>query len=361
MAKKDYYDILGVSKGASDDDIKKAYRKLAHQHHPDKAGGEEAKFKEVNEAYQVLSHKEKRAQYDAYGHAFEGGGAPPGGGGGFGGFEWNTAGGFNTEGFSDIFGDFFGFGGRGGARRRTNQGEDIQASLTIELEDSAFGREKEISLKRAVACERCHGSGAEPKSETISCSHCSGTGEVRTQYRTPFGTMAQNSTCTECHGRGKVPKYKCTSCHGHGITHVADIFTVKIPPGIETGEAFGVAGKGNAAPFGGSVGNLYVTVSVAKHPTFVRQGDDLHTKVSVTISQAVFGDKVGIQTLHGAIDLKIPAGIQSGTVIRVGGKGMQRRAGYGKGDLLVTVNIHTPTKLTRRQKELLEELKKENL
>ncbi|MEK7494237.1 MAG: J domain-containing protein, partial [Patescibacteria group bacterium] len=243
----------------------------------------------------------------------------------------------------------------------TNQGEDIQASLTIELEDSAFGREKEIHLKRAIACERCQGSGAEPKSETISCAHCSGTGEVRKQFRTPFGTMAQNTTCTECHGRGKVPKHKCTSCNGQGIKHATDTFTVKIPPGIETGEAFGVAGKGNAAPFGGGVGNLYISVSIAKHPAFTRHGDDLHMKTTVGISQAVFGDKAEVQTLHGAINLKIPAGIQSGTIIRVEGKGMPRRAGYGKGDLLVAVNIHTPTKLTRRQKELLEELKKEGI
>lgn len=360
MAKKDYYDILGVPRDASDDDIKKAYRKLAHQHHPDKAGGEEAKFKEVNEAYQVLSHKEKRKQYDAYGHAFEGGGAPPGGGFGGGGFQWDFSG-ANGEGFSDIFGDFFGFGGGRGARRKTNQGEDIQASLTIELEDSAFGREKEISLKRAIACERCNGSGAEPKSETISCSHCNGTGAVRKQFRTPFGMMAQDAVCEECHGRGKMPKHTCTACHGQGIKHATDTFTVKIPPGIETGEAFGVAGKGNAAPFGGTVGNLYITVSIAKHSLFIRHGDDLHMKTTVNISQAVFGDKTEVQTLHGSINLKIPAGIQSGTVIRVEGKGMPRRAGYGKGDLLVAVHVHTPTKLTRKQKELLEELKKENL
>jgi len=167
--------------------------------------------------------------------------------------------------------------------------------------------------------------------------------------------------CEECHGRGKMPKHTCTACHGQGIKHATDTFTVKIPPGIETGEAFGVAGKGNAAPFGGTVGNLYITVSIAKHSLFIRHGDDLHMKTTVNISQAVFGDKTEVQTLHGSINLKIPAGIQSGTVIRVEGKGMPRRAGYGKGDLLVAVHVHTPTKLTRKQKELLEELKKENL
>lgn len=357
MAKKDYYHILGVQKGASEDEIKKAYRKLAHQHHPDKAGGDEAKFKEVNEAYQVLSNKEKRAQYDTYGQTFEGaGGGGPGGFGG-GGFQWDFGG---AEGFQDIFGDMFGFGGRGG-RARTSRGEDIQVALVIDLEDSAFGKEKEIQIKRNVECGHCGGSGAESKTDMATCDTCKGSGEVRKQFRTPFGVMAQSAECSACHGRGKIPKKKCSSCGGDGIKKETDTFTVKIPQGIDSGEAFGVPGKGNAAPFGGGTGNLYVVVTILKHPGLTREGDDLHAKVFISFPQAVFGDKVDMETLHGPIRLKIPAGIQSGTVIRVGGKGMPRKGGYGKGDLLVTVQVRTPEKVTKRQKELLEELQKEEI
>lgn len=363
MAKKDYYDILGVQKNASDDDIKKAYRKLAHQHHPDKSGGNEAKFKEINEAYQVLSNKEKRTQYDTYGQTFEGagGGGPSGFGGGF---QWDFGGGFGgAEGFADIFGDMFGggFGGARSARAKTARGEDIQVSLSITLEDAAFGKEKEIQLKRDVQCSHCGGTGGEPKTDIITCETCKGSGEVRKQFRTPFGVMAQAAVCSACHGRGKIPKHKCSSCGGDGIKKETDRFTVKIPHGIETGEAFGVPGKGNAAPFGGGTGNLYVVVSIEKHPRFTRSGDDLQIKLSIPFSQAVFGDKVDVETLHGAIRLKIPAGIQSGTVIRVGGKGMPRKSGYGKGDLLVIAQVHTPERLSKRQKELIEEMKKEGL
>lgn len=361
MAKKDFYHILGVSKSASEDEIKKAYRKLAHQHHPDKTGGDEAKFKEINEAYQVLSSKEKRAQYDTYGQTFEGAGGGPGGFGG-GGFQWDFGGGFGgAEGFSDVFGDMFGFGGGRGGRARSSRGEDVQVALVIDLEDSAFGKEKEIQIKRNVECSHCGGTGGEPKTDIATCETCKGSGEVRKQFRTPFGVMAQAAVCSACHGRGKIPKHKCATCGGDGIKKETDTFTVKIPQGIDSGEAFGVPGRGNAAPYGGGTGNLYVVVTILKHPGFTREGDDLHAKFLVSFSQVVFGDKVDMETLHGPIRLKIPAGIQSGTVIRVGGKGMPRKGGYGKGDLLVTVQVRTPEKLSKRQKELLEELQKEDL
>ncbi|MBI3684881.1 molecular chaperone DnaJ [Candidatus Azambacteria bacterium] len=359
---KDYYAILGVARGASEDEIKKAYRKLAHTHHPDKKGGTEAKFKEINEAYQVLSDKMKRQQYDMYGRVFEGGqgaGAP---GGGFGGFQWDAAGGFEGENFSDIFEDFFGFGRQGArASAKSARGEDIQVTLGVDLEDVAFGKEKEIRLKRHVACAQCSGSGAEPKSEIISCETCGGTGQVHTQHRTVFGVIAQTGVCAHCHGRGKTPKHKCAHCHGAGIRQESDAFTVKIPAGIDSREAFRVAGKGEEAPYGGKAGDLYVIVSVASHSEFSRQGSDLYKNSRVSFSQAALGGKQEVSTLWGAITLSIPQGVQSGTVIRVPGKGMPKKSGYGKGDLFVSVFVETPAKLSHRQKELLDELKKEGL
>ncbi len=358
---KDYYNILGVPRSASDEDIKKAYRKLAHQHHPDKTGGSEAKFKEINEAYQVLSHKEKRRQYDAHGRVFEGGGGgAPGGGEGFGGFQWD----FNEfEGgnVSDIFGDFFGFGQSKRGSRYPPRGQDIQVALEISLEDAAFGNKKEIQLKRNMACAHCAGSGAEPKSEIVSCKTCGGAGEVRTQHRTVFGVIAQTNMCAECYGKGKVPAHKCTRCHGVGVKQETDSFTIHIPQGIADGEAFRVAGKGEDAPYGGKAGDLHVIVSVAVHPEFSRQGIDIYGTSRVSFSQAVFGGKKEIKTLWGPIILSIPAGVQSGTVMRVPGKGMPKKSGYGKGDLFITILVETPVKLSHRQKELLDALKKEGL
>lgn len=357
---KDYYDILGVSRGASDDEVKKAYRKLAHQYHPDKQGGNEAKFKEVNEAYQVLSDEKKRKQYDTFGHIPPGAGVPPGGGFG-GGFQWD----FGQEGdfgnISDIFEGFFGGGMGRRTRPRSQRGADIQAEFVISLEDAATGAEKEIRLKRHMVCERCDGSGAEPKSEIEQCKTCGGAGQVHKTTRAFFGTVSQASVCGECHGRGKVPKHKCTQCHGAGVKQEQDTFKVNIPAGIESGEAFGVSGKGEAAPYGGGVGDLYVAVVIAPHKEFERAGNDLHTKLKIPFTLSVFGGKKEINTLWGPITLHIPASIQSGTVIRVSGKGMPKKQGFGKGDLLVHVNAETPTKLSRRQKELLEELKKEGI
>ncbi len=355
---KDYYTILNVNKNASGEEIKKAYRRLAHQHHPDKAGGADAKFKEINEAYQVLSDAKKRKQYDTHGSAFESA-QGAGAGAGFGGFQWDFQGGD----FSDIFGDMFGFGGareRAGTRRQT-KGEDIQITLPIILEDSAFGAEKEISIKRDVECPHCKGSQAEPKSEIISCVLCNGTGQVSKHYRTVFGTIAQQATCTVCYGAGKTPKHICTVCRGVGTQHKTDTFKIKIPLGIDSQEMFKVSSKGNAAPAGGSSGDLYVGVSLQKHPVFSRTGNDLHYNTSILFSQAAMGDKVEIKTLYGALYLKIPAGIQSENIIKISGKGMPRSSGFGKGDLLVKVRVQTPTQLSRRQRELLEELKKEGI
>lgn len=360
---KDYYNILGVSRSASEDELKKAYRKLAHQYHPDKSGGNEAKFKEVNEAYQVLSDKTKRQQYDTYGRTFEGAPGPGAGAGqGFGGFQWDfSGGGFSgAEDISDMFGDFFGFGGAGRQAGREARGRDVEVALGITLEEAALGQGKEIHLRRHVSCARCAGSGAEPKSDIDTCKTCGGSGHVSKTVRTFFGTMAQTAVCSACHGRGKIPKYKCAECKGEGIRQVSDAFTLQIPAGIRDGETFRVAGKGEAAPYSGKVGDLYVTVRVVEHPRFKREGDHIHTELKIPFSLAVFGGTHEVGTLWGPIHLHIPAGVQSGTVIRAAGKGMPKR-GFGKGDLLVTVNVETPAKLSRKQKELLEELKKEGI
>jgi len=361
---KDFYNILGVGKTASEEEIKKAYRKLAHQYHPDKQGGNEAKFKEVNEAYQVLSNAQKRQQYDTYGRVFEGaqGGGPGGSGGpGFGGFQWDFSGfGGNAEDISDVFGDFFGFGGAGRQAGREARGSDVQVALGITLEEAAHGEGKEIRLRRHVPCDRCSGSGAEPKSEIDTCKTCNGSGHVSKTVRTVFGTMAQTAVCSMCHGRGKIPKHKCFECKGEGIKQVSDAFTLQIPAGIRDGDTFRVPGKGEAAPYSAKVGDLYVTVRVVEHPRFKREGDNIHAELKIPFSLAVFGGAHEVATLWGAIQLHVPAGVQSGSVIRASGKGMPKR-GFGKGDLLVTVNVDTPAKLSRKQKELLEELKKEGI
>jgi len=366
---KDYYDILGVSKGASDEEIKKAYRKTAHKHHPDKKGGDEKKFKEANEAYQVLGDKQKRAQYDQFGHAGVGGGAT-GGQGGFGGFgggqqgggfQWDFSGG-GAEGFADIFEDLFG-GGMGGQRekRRSDRGADLKTSITIELEDSVFGNSKEINIERMVHCDHCKAKGSEPNTEVVKCSSCGGKGTQEKFFKTIFGVMKQQGVCDTCLGEGHIPKEKCKVCHGDGVVRKHETFNIKIPVGIDNGEVFKITGKGNDAPRGGASGNLFVTTFVKPHKIFKRAGDDLKMDLPVNFTQVVFGDKINVETLDGKVKLKIPQGIQSGKVIKISGKGVPKRHGFGRGDILVTVKVLTPEKLTREQKKLLEELKKEGL
>ncbi len=366
---KDYYQVLGVSKNATDDEIKKAYRKMAHKYHPDKKGGDEKKFKEVNEAYQVLSDKQKRAQYDQFGSAGAGagfggqGGAGFGGfggfGGGSGGFQWDFSGG-GVEGFADIFEDLFG-GGRKSANPKNSKGDDIKVALNIDLEDSAFGNTKEISIERMVHCQRCDGLGAEPNTEMIKCSACGGKGTQEKFFKTIFGVMKQQGVCEECLGAGHVPKKKCAECFGDGVKRKIDTFKIKVPVGIDDSEVFKIPKKGNDVAKGGVSGDLFVVVHLNKHKKFQRSGDDLKMDLPIKFTQAVFGDKVEIETLYKNVKLKIPAGIQSGKVIKIAGYGMPKKYGFGKGDLLVKVNIITPEKLTRKQKKLLEELKSEGI
>lgn len=373
---KDYYDILGVSKGASDDEIKKAYRKLAHQYHPDKSGGDEAKFKEVNEAYQVLSDKEKRSQYDQYGQTFEQAQSQ----GGFSGFEgfrdfssfaegfdFNFGGGGRRQqggfsGFEDIFGDIFaqaGFGSdarSGRSKRRRYRGEDIQIDAEIDFLDMAHGAEKELNLYKRVKCARCHGEGVETGSKKIECPKCRGEGEVRTSRRTILGTFSQVSVCSECQGEGKIPEKKCKACGGDGRVREYENFKVKIPAGIKDGQTIRLENLGEIGERGGEAGDLYVTVHVKPHEKFTREDDDIHSEEKISFSQAALGDKIEIETIDGSVRLKIPAGTQSGEVFRLKGKGVKHLLHFGYGDQYVKIQIVTPKNISKEQKELLERL-----
>ncbi len=366
---KDYYKILGVEKGASESDVKKAYRKMAHKHHPDKGGGDEAKFKEVNEAYQVLGDKQKRAQYDQFGSSGFSGAAGGADAGGFSGFQgggqgvhWDFSGG-GAEGFSDIFEDLFSGGGFGQrrAQKQEKKGADLKTHITIDLKDSAFSEAKEISISRMMRCKECKGSGAEPNTEMIKCSACGGKGTQEKFFKTVFGVMKQQGVCDECLGKGHIPKTKCKKCHGSGIKKEVDTFKIKIPQGISDGEMFKVPKKGNDEPHDGESGDLYVVTTIRPHKIFQRRGDDLTMDLPINFTQAVFGDKVEIETLYKKIKLKIPEGVQSGKVIKAVGYGMPKKHSFGKGDLLVKINVKTPETLTRQQKKLLKELKAEGI
>lgn len=372
---RDYYEILGVNKGASDDDIKRAYRRLAQKYHPDKQGGDEAKFKEINEAYQVLSDKQKRSQYDQYGQTFEQ--AQAQGQGGFGGFEGfrdfsgfaeafrnGANGGINFEfgggGFEDIFSDVFG-GRRGGRGRSRKQGEDIAVDIELTLEDAYKGVEREINIYKRASCPTCKGSGAEPGSKMTACPTCKGKGEVRQTQRTILGSFTQVSVCPECGGEGKIPERKCHTCGGDGRVKENVPVKINIPAGVEDGMTLNLEGAGEAGPKGGTPGDLYVNIHIKPHKHFARQNSDLIYELEITFSQAVLGAKIEVPTITGKASLTIPAGIESGKVIRMQGEGMPRLNGRGKGDQYVKIKIKTPKSLTRKQKELLEELGKEGL
>ena len=348
MAKRDYYEVLGLSKGASKEEIKRAYKKLSKKYHPDINKDEDAdvKFKEIAEAYEVLSDEQKKAQYDQFGHAGMGQGA---GGQGFGGF---NAGGFG--GFEDIFSSFFG----GGARRDPNaprQGSDLQYTMSIDFEEAVFGGEKEITVPKEVECEVCNGSGAKPGTKVNTCTTCRGVGQVQVEQDTPFGRVATQTTCPDCQGSGKTFEQKCHKCHGEG-THTKDVkIKVNIPEGVDTGQKIRLAGKGEPGVNGGPHGDLYIVFRVKSHPTFTRDGDDIHLSKKISFSQAALGDEIEVPTLTGKVKLTIPAGTQTGKRFRLKDKGVKNVRGFGHGDQFITVNIETPSKLTERQQELLRE------
>ncbi len=347
LSKRDYYEVLGVSKDASKEEVKKAYRKLARKYHPDvnKEAGAADQFKEVKEAYEVLSDDQKRSQYDQFGHA----GAQGQGFGGFGGAQ-------DFGGFGDIF-DMF-FGGGGGRRRDPNapqQGNDLQYTMVLNFEEAIFGKEAEITVPKEEDCNTCHGSGAKPGTEAKTCSHCHGTGQLNTEQNTPFGKVVNRRVCHYCNGSGKIIPDKCTTCSGTGRIKKNKKINITIPAGIDEGQQIRVAGKGEAGVNGGPAGDLYVVVKIRDHAFFEREGDHIYCELPLTFAQAALGDEVEVPTVHGKVKLKIPAGTQSGRVFRLKGKGAPNVRGYGHGDQHIKVRIVTPTKLTDRQKELLRE------
>ncbi len=378
---KDYYQILGVQKGATSDEIKKAFYKLAHRHHPDK-GGDSAKFKEINEAYQVLSDDKKRKQYDQFGTTFDGAQGFPGQGGmpNWGDFQWSWGGGQNEEesdfsaqggsafggefgDLGDIFGEMFGFGGgRGRKAKDLKRGKDIEVDLEITLEDILHGKEKEFTLRKYNTCVRCQGSGAEPGTKTKECFSCRGTGQVQQIRKTVFGSFTQMAICPECGGEGYKPEKPCNVCRGEGRIKSEEKIGVFIPAGVDANQVIKVEGKGESGRKGGKAGDLYIRIYVKKHPVFQRKGDDLYTSAPISMTQAALGDEIEIPTLDSTkILLTIPAGTESGKVLRISGKGLPHFQGYGKGDMYVSLLIKTPKHLTRSQKELLEKLKKEGI
>ena len=352
--KRDYYEVLGISKGASDDEIKKAHRKLAKKYHPDlnKDNPEAAeKFKELNEAYEVLSDKDKRAKYDQFGFA----GVDPnygGGGGGFGGF-----GGFDMGDLGGIFDAFFG-GGGGSSRSRRNapqRGETLQQRLMLSFEEAAFGCEKEITIGRVESCEACGGSGAAPGTSAETCSRCRGSGTVTQTQRTPLGMFQTQSPCPECRGTGKIIKTPCKKCAGKGKVRNSRTLKVKIPAGIDDGQSIQLRGQGGAGTNGGPAGDVIVTIGIRPHPLFTREGSDVLCEIPISFTQAALGVTLQVPTIDGKIEYQVPEGTQTGTVFRMRGKGIQNVNGRGRGDQFVRVNIEVPKNLSQKQKDLLRE------
>lgn len=346
----DYYEILGVSKSASKGDIKKAFHKMAHQYHPDKNGGDDKKFKEVNEAYQTLSDEKKRAQYDQFGSE-----GPQMGGGGYGGFDPSgfdfSGGGFDM---GDIFGDIFG----GGRQQRVRRGADLQTSISLTFKESIFGVEKEIRVTKPSTCTTCKGDGAEPGTKLETCDNCDGKGSVRTVQRTILGSIATNQTCSKCHGKGKIPKTPCKKCRGDGVVTEARTIKVNVPSGINNGETLRLTGMGEAIS-GGQPGDLYVHISVTSHKTIARQGGDLVSNHSIKLTDALLGAEHSIETLDGEMKFTIPQGTKVGDTITLKNHGVPH--GSRRGNFVIRLVINLPEKLSKKSKELIEELKKEGI
>lgn len=350
--KRDYYEVLGVARTATPDELKKSYRKLAVQFHPDKNPGNpeaEAKFKEASEAYEILSNPQKRQAYDQFGHA-----STQGGFGGPGGFGGGRGGASPFGDLNDIFGDIFSevFGGSGGGRggSRATRGSDLRYNLGISFEEAAFGCEKTISVPRESTCKACKGSGAKAGSSVSTCGSCRGTGEIRFQQ----GFFTLSKTCPDCGGQGSIIKDKCPECRGAGRISETTKLSVKIPAGIDTGQRLKLRGEGEAGTNSGPAGDLYVVVEVAQHPIFERDGFDIHCEVPISFPQAALGAEVDVPTLEGTVKLKIPAGTQSHKRFRLKAKGIAHVNGRGRGDLLVTAIVEIPSKLNSEQRQLLE-------
>ena len=347
MAKRDYYEVLGVQRGADEAEIKKAYRRIAMKHHPDRNQGDnksEEKFKEANEAYEVLSNPQKRSAYDQFGHAGVDGQA---GAGGFGG---------GGASFSDIFGDVFGdiFGGAGGggrARGGPQRGSDLRYNLEIDLEDAVHGATVKIRIPTLESCEECKGSGARRGSNPVSCTTCGGAGQIRMQQ----GFFSVQQTCPNCRGKGKMVKDPCTGCHGRGRVEKQKTLSVKVPSGVDTGDRIRLSGEGEGGPEGGPNGDLYVQIAVRAHPLFERDGKNLYTEVPITFADAALGGEMEVPTLEGRVKLRVPPETQTGKLFRLRGKGVKPVRGGAVGDLMCRVTVETPVNLGKHQKELLAE------
>lgn len=363
MNSKDYYKILGIDKKASKEEVKKAFRKLAHQYHPDK-GGDEKKFKEANEAYQILSDDKKRAEYDMYGSA--------GGGQGFGGGATGGHGGFDFSGFSggqgfdgidlnDLFGDFFGGRGRGGAQSssQVRRGRDISVGIKLAFSEAVFGIEKKIRITKSSICLTCDGSGAKSKTKLNTCGKCGGTGKITETKQSFFGSFSQTRECPHCAGQGKVPEEKCSVCKGAGVMRKEEELTIRIPAGIEHGETVRVTGAGEAMQ-NGTPGDLYVQVAVSAHPVFKREQENLFMNLRVKLTDAILGTEYPLETLDGNIKLTIPKGISSGEVLRIREKGVPVDAKH-RGDLFVKIEVKNPNKLSKKAEKLVQELREEGV
>ncbi|MBB6217936.1 molecular chaperone DnaJ [Anaerosolibacter carboniphilus] len=351
MSKRDYYEVLGVDREADEAAIKKAYRKMAMQYHPDRNPENkeaEEKFKEINEAYEVLSDAGKKARYDQFGHAGVGGN-------GQGGFEGFSGSGFG--GFDDIFGDIFDMFGGGSGRRRNGpqKGADLKYEYTISFEEAAFGADKEISINRHENCDTCHGTGAKPGTDKKTCPQCKGTGEVRYAQRTPLGQFVNVKTCDTCHGDGTIIEQPCETCKGAGKVRKDRKIHLKIPAGVDTGSVIPLRGEGEPGVKGGPTGDLYIVIRVRPHEIFQRDGNDVICEIPITFVQAALGDEFVVPTLDGKVKYKIPEGTQSGTIFRLKGKGIPSLRGYGRGDHYVKVVVEVPKKLNEKQKELLKQ------
>ncbi len=361
MSKRDYYEVLGVAKGASADEIKKAFRRKAVELHPDKQGGDEEKFKEVNEAYEVLKDQQKRQRYDQFGHAgvggASGGGNPFEGFGGFGGqggsqhYEFN----FGDGGLGDLFGSFFG-GAQSSNRSRSNRGSDVESSIEISFEEAVFGTEKVLRLNLEDTCSHCKGNTAEPGYELKTCETCKGSGQVVQAIRTVFGNIQQAAVCPSCHGQGKKAEKDCTVCKGKGVERRAQDISLKIPAGVDDGATIRLREHGEAVAHGPK-GDLYVHIRVKAHKRFTREGDLILSDEHISMVDAALGTEIDVETVDGVVRMKVPAGTQSGTDFKLSDHGVTHLRGSGRGAHIVTVIVDTPTKLSNQQKELLEQFK----
>lgn len=362
---KDYYETLGVNKNSSKDEIKSAFRKLAHQYHPDKKTGNESKFKEVNEAYSVLSDDKKRAEYDAYGRVFSGAGGnsqqgPFGGGTGFEGFDFSgfsNGQGFQDFDLGDIFGDLFG-GGR--SRERVKRGRDISIDIELSFKESIFGTERSVLLNKTGVCSLCKGSGAEKGSEMNTCGACNGKGKIHEVKKSFIGSFATVKTCDTCHGKGSVPRKRCSECLGLGVAKKEHEIKVKIPSGINDGEMIRLTGAGEAISNGVS-GDLYIKIHVKKHPFFRKEKNNLEMDLNIKLTDALLGAEYKIDTLDGEIKIKIPELVSFGEILRVRGKGVPIEDSKKRGDLMIKINIELPRKLSKDVKKIVEGLKKEGI